>query len=123
MPRPLMEETVPPQRRAADDDRSLGELARGQDAILQRLDTLNSKIEGLSTTYTPREVHDLAVGGMKVDLRRHDEELAKVEKRVEDAERETNRRFRQAVTLTLTAVAAPLTVGLILYLLSQVAGR
>lgn len=113
----------PQQRRTADDDRSLGELARGQDAILARLDSLTDKIDGLSTTYTPREVHDLAVGGMKVDIRRLDEEKDKLERRAEDIEREINRRYRQNVTLTISVLLAPLTVALIIYMLSQVAAR
>jgi tetrahydromethanopterin S-methyltransferase subunit G len=116
----LPEVLVPPQpRRSVDEARSLGEIARGLDTLVSRIDNLTDKIDSLSTTYTPREVHDLALGGVKVDLRRIDESLGKIDQRIDEAERETNRRFRQGVTLTISVFLGPLTIGLILYLLTQ----
>lgn len=104
---------------SAADDRSLGELGRGFDALATKIDALGTKIDGLSTTYTPREVHDLAIGGMKIDLRRLDEEREKTELKVVGLESEINRRFRQGVTITFTSVLAPGTLAAIFFVLDK----
>jgi tetrahydromethanopterin S-methyltransferase subunit G len=106
-----------PQRRA-DDDFSVGELARLITSLTLAVERLQAEIRGLSTTYTPREVHDLALGGVKVDIRRIDETVDKLEDRIDDAEAETNRRFRQAVWLVAGSLLFPLTVALVIYVLT-----
>lgn len=119
----LVEEPVPPQPRRNDDDRSIGELVRTQEAILEQVRGLAAKFDGLSTTYTPREVYDLGIGGVKIDIRRIDEENTKTDGKITALEAEINKRFRQSVTLTISAIIGPVTVALILYVLSQVAAR
>jgi hypothetical protein len=111
--------TPPPQRRTSDDDFNTGELARNIATLTVVVERLAEKVDTLSTVYTPREVHDLALGGVKVDIRRLEHEQRDLEKRVDDQERETNRRFRQSVTITVTSLLAPLIVALIVYVLTQ----
>lgn len=103
----------------AADDRTVGELARGLEAIVAEVKAVRSDIANLSTTFTPREVHDLALGGVKIDIRRQEEDIKGLEKRQEATEKELDRRFRQAVLLTLTSLAGPLTVGIVLFVLNR----
>jgi tetrahydromethanopterin S-methyltransferase subunit G len=107
-----------PQRRA-EDDFNVGELARLIASLTQTVDRLNEKIDNLATVYTPREVHDLALGGVKVDIRRLDESVGVLDKRVDEQERETSHRFRQAVTITFASLLFPLVVALVIFVLTQ----
>lgn len=112
--------TAGPTRRA-DDDFNVGELARNIAAMTLALQRINEKLDNLPAQFTPREVHDLALGGVKIDIRRLDETVDQLDRRVDDQERETSRRFRQAVTITVTSVLAPLIVALVIYVLTQLA--
>ncbi len=107
------------------------ELARMLRALTKLVEDLRAEIKGLSSTYTPREVHDLALGGIKIDIRRIDEQSQKeaaaltraandLDGRLDEQEREVSRRFRQSVILVVTALLAPLTVGLVIYVLTSV---
>lgn len=123
----------PPQRRPTGDDFSIGELVRNLAALTVAVQAMNDKIDGLSNQYTPREVHDLALGGVKIDIRRIDEErvndatelrktAAELDRRLDEAEREVARRFRQSVLLIVTALIGPLTVAIVIYVLTTLAG-
>ena len=113
------------------DDGSVtaAELARIVQTLARVVEDLRIEIRGLSTLYTPREVYDLGMGGVKIDVRRIDEqhtiEARKLEKtadeldrRLDAQEREHDKRFRQTVLLIVSAVVAPLTVALIIYVLT-----
>lgn len=124
----------PPQRRAMDEI-DIGELVRNLAAISVAVERINDKLDNLSMQFTPREVHDLALGGVKIDIRRIDEQSGKdaeelrrtageldtrldaqernVAARFAELERETARRFRQLVIVIVTSVLAPLTVALV----------
>lgn len=112
---------MPPPQRRADDEFNVGELARNIAALVVTVERINEKLDNLSQQFTPREVHDLALGGVKIDIRRLDETVGKLDERVDEQERETARRFRQAVTITVTSVLAPLIVALVIYVLTQLA--
>ena len=123
---------MPTQPRRAEDDFNVGELARNIAAMTIALERINEKLDNLPSQFTPREVHDLALGGVKIDIRRIDEERGadaaelrktarELDQRLNDQEREVARRFRQAVTITVTSVLAPLTVALVIYVLTQLA--
>lgn len=84
------------------------------------VDGLRDDIKKLHLVYDTKERVDLLVGGIKVDVRRLEQEVGEVRDAVEEQERETNRRFRQAVTLTLASLLAPLTVALVVFILTQV---
>ena len=114
-----------------DDTIGPAELARMLRALTKLVEDLRAEIKGLSSTYTPREVHDLALGGVKIDIRRIDEqsrveatELRKtadeLDRRLDEQEREVSRRFRQSVILVFTALLAPLTVALVVYVLTSI---
>lgn len=107
----------------ADDSQSLGEISRNLATLVTRFDAFNVKIDGLSQTYTPREVHDLDVGGIKIDLRRLDEERKKSETQFAALEQSIDRRYRQNVTLTISCLLAPLTLLLVGFALTQLAAR
>jgi hypothetical protein len=111
---------VTPQRRAIDEI-DTGELVRNLAALTSAVERINDKLDNLSTQFTPREVHDLALGGVKIDIRRLDETVGELDKRVDEQERETARRFRQNVLITVTSLLAPLTVALVVYVLTQLA--
>lgn len=133
----------PPQRRAMDDI-DIGELVRNLAALTAAVERINDKLDNLSMQFTPREVHDLALGGVKIDIRRIDEQSGKdaeelrrtaseldtrldtqernVAARFAELERETARRFRQLVIVIVTSVLAPLTVALVLYVLTSLPG-
>lgn len=110
-----------PEHQRRDDDFNVGELARNIAAMTVAVEKINEKLDNLSLQFTPREVHDLALGGVKIDIRRIDETVVKLDGRVDEQERETARRFRQAVTITVTSVLAPLIVALVVYVLTQLA--
>lgn len=110
----------PPQRRAADEI-SLGELGRLIESLTGTVQEMRSEVRGLSQVYTPREVHDLALGGVKIDIRRLDEELSDVKRKSDQIDTEINRRFRQNVTLTISVLLAPLTIALVVFLLTRTA--
>lgn len=133
----------PPQRRAMDEI-DIGELVRNLAALSAAVERINDKLDNLSMQFTPREVHDLALGGVKIDIRRIDEQSSKdaeelrreateldarldtqdrtVDARFAELERETARRFRQLVTIIATSVLGPLTVALVLYVLTSLPG-
>lgn len=109
----------PPLRR--EDDFSVAELARIMATLSIAVDGLREDIKKLSLVYDTKERVDLLVGGIKVDVRRLEEEQSQIREDVAAQERETNRRFRQAVTLTLTSLLAPLVIALVVFILTQVA--
>lgn len=135
--------TPPPQRRAMDDI-DIGELVRNLAALTSAVERINDKLDNLSMQFTPREVHDLALGGVKIDIRRIDEQstqkaqelvatAAELDARLDAQERavaarfatlqeETAKRFRQLVIAIVTSVLAPLTVALVLYVLTSLPG-
>lgn len=124
---------MPPQPRRAAQDFDLGELARLISALTVTVDKLSDKVDGLGKEFTPREVHDLALGGIKIDIRRIDEQHGEdakalrktadeLDRRLDEQEREVARRFRQSVLLIITAVVGPLTVALVIYILTSLAG-
>jgi chromosome segregation ATPase len=132
-----------PQRRAMDEI-DIGELVRNLAALTSAVERINDKLDNLSTQFTPREVHDLALGGLKIDIRRLDEERAttarewreavnELDDRQDDHERKTAerfaaadvevaRRFRQAVLVAITSLLAPLTIGIVLLVLTSLPG-
>ncbi len=94
------------------------------------VERINDKLDNLSQTFTPREVHDLALGGIKIDVRwieqqqlnDKDESQTSVRElaaRQVEQERETARRLRQAVTITFTSLLAPAVVALVVFVLTQ----
>lgn len=50
------------------DDRSLGEIGRSLDAVVVRLERIDARIEGLSTTYVPRELYDRDLREIRSDV-------------------------------------------------------
>jgi hypothetical protein len=134
---------VTPQRRAIDEV-DIGELVRNLAALTSAVERINDKLDNLSTQFTPREVHDLALGGVKIDIRRIDEQLTqaaaelrattadldrrqdeqerKTAERFAAAEREAAKRFRQLVYAIAFSVLAPLTVGVVLMFLTSLPG-
>jgi CHASE3 domain sensor protein len=145
---------VTPQRRAIDEV-DIGELVRNLAALTSAVERINDKLDNLSTQFTPREVHDLALGGVKIDIRRIDEQstqaaadlraaVAELDRRQDDQHRETAeqlaaaerktadrfaaaaeesaRRFRQLVYAIAIGVLAPLTVGVVLMVLTSLPG-
>lgn len=135
--------TPPPQRRA-NDEFDVGELARLIATLTVTVDKLAAKVDSLNKEFTPREVHDLALGGVKIDIRRIDEqsgkeaaELRKTAAELDDrldtqerqvaarfaaAEQDSAKKFRQLVIAIATSVLAPLTVALVLYVLTSLPG-
>lgn len=124
---------MPPAQRRATDDVDIGELVRNLAALTSSVDRINDKLDNLSMQFTPREVHELAVGGMKIDLRRIDEERVTsvrelrrttdaLDSRLDEQEREVARRFRNSVLVTITSLLAPLTVALVVFVLTRLAG-
>lgn len=116
---------TPPQQRRADDGR-LDEVVRRLEEVVIRLDRMQTSME---TTYVrqdvyarDRENHDLAIGGVKVDIRRLDEQLGTQDERMDQFEADSNRRFRQLVLTIFSAVGGPLTVYLVIRVLSDSAG-
>lgn len=111
-----------------DDQIGPAELSRMLKALTRLVEELRTEIR---TTTTPREVHDLALGGVKIDIRRIDETSQKeaeqlrktaseLDLRLDEQEREVARRFRQSAILVVTALLAPLTVGLVIYVLTSI---
>jgi len=101
---------------------TLGEVVRQLAVVVARLDRISAQLDRLPDRYVTRDLHDLAIGGVKVDIRRLDEESGRLSARVDDAERRTDMRFRQAVLITLTSVVFPVVVGATLYLLGRLVG-
>jgi len=104
------------------DEVTLGEVVRRLAVVATRLDRISAQLDTLPDRYVTRDLHDLTIGGIKVDVRRIDEEQERLSTRVDDAERRTDMRFRQAVVITLTSVVFPVVVGVTLYLLGRVVG-
>lgn len=101
---------------------TLGEVVRQLAVVVARLDRISAQLDTLPDRYVTRDLHDLALGGVKVDIRRLDEESGRLSTRVDEAERRTDVRFRQAVMITLSSVVSPVVVGATLYLLGRLVG-
>lgn len=104
------------------DEVTIGEVVRQLAVVVARLDKISAQLDALPDRYVTRDLHDLAVGGLKVDIRRLDEESGQLSTRVDEAERRTDVRFRQAVMITLSSVVSPVVVGATLYLLGRLVG-
>jgi predicted RNase H-like nuclease (RuvC/YqgF family) len=109
----------PPARRSAADEISIGELARLIESQTRVIEEMRAELKSLSQTYDTKERVDLLVGGIKVDIRRLEEEVAEAKKRTEATDDEINRRYRASVTLTISALLAPLTIALVVFLLTR----
>jgi hypothetical protein len=88
-------------RRSDDEAFSVGELARLLATLTVAVERLEAEVRGLSTAYVPREVHDLAVGGVKVDIRRIDETQDKTDRRLDDIAKTIDKRFAEAAAAQL----------------------
>lgn len=63
-----------------DDAPSLRELARSLDSLATQLRDIVIELRGLSQVYVPRAEHELQIGGVKVDVRRIDEETQRLDR-------------------------------------------
>lgn len=110
-----------PNRR--QDDITLGEMVRWMERLATAYEQLAKRMDTLGDSYVPRETHELAMGGVKVDIRRIEEErtadklrMDAIEDRADTDRRETEKRFRQVVMLVAGAFLTFLGSGVLLVL-------
>lgn len=99
------------------DDVSTGELARRVADLVAELREVNQQLRSLSTVYVPRGEHELAIGGLKVDVARVEETAKSAQTAVDELDEKLNSRFRAAVWGVIVALLFPIISGVVLYAL------
>jgi len=98
---------------APDNAPSLGELTRNVESLAREVRELVMEMRQLSTVYVPRPEHELQVGGLKVDVRRIEEQCEEdrdvLHKRVDDLKRDAAQERRDRVAGTRWAIGLAVT--------------
>lgn len=111
---------------AAGDAQTLGELSRNLANVTTELRRLIERIDSLPETYVTKDVHELAVGGLKVDIQRIERENETLDRELEstktsfadklkDLERDRRTGNRWAVGLAATAIGLVLSATGIIF--------
>ena len=104
----------------AADDVTLGELSRRILDLTVELRQVNTRLENLSSAYIPRGEHELAVGGIKVDLMRVETTANEATRNIAELDNKIDARFRTAVITVVSALIFPGVIALVVWLLTQV---
>lgn len=80
------------------DDLTLGEIARGQQAVIQRLDRIDNKLEALGKQFVPREVYDRDLAETRRQVAQVEADLAE-----DVASRKADRRLIIGAVLSVVA--------------------